>query len=82
MKFKVGDRVKCIESISTYHNGPEAGEIFIVTSVNGSYIGFPLERLRSHKVYQLSTINGTTPNWGVGNFELCPDISILGELGD
>lgn len=81
MKFKKGDRIICIESISERNGGPRKGEIFIVTSINFSYIGFPLDRL-TDSTYHQDTINGYRPNWGASNFELCPDLSIFQELGD
>lgn len=74
-KFKIGDKVRCISSISSKDNGPIKGEEFIVTVVDHSHIGFPLERLK-HECYSNNTRKGLNANWGSKSFELVNNILI------
>lgn len=64
--FKIGDKIKCIHTISEREGGPKIGEIFIVTSIDSRSVGFRLNRLRSF--YGEGIISGKIPNWGLANF--------------
>lgn len=71
MKFKVGDLVLCIESISPDANGPQLGTMYRVISTNdndGSYqsIGVFLPKC----VYNEETKSGRHANWGANAFKL------------
>jgi hypothetical protein len=70
-KFKVGDLVECIKSISSNEGGPEKGEYFIITSIDDNkdlYIGFPLKRLSNN--YSSDIKKGKQSNWGISEFKL------------
>lgn len=68
--MKIGDKVRCIKSISAEHGGPRKGEVFKITSISrdGRTIGFELLRLKS--IYTFGTIIGTSPNWGADHFQV------------
>lgn len=66
--FKVGDKVICIDSISSECGGPITGEFFIVTSIGVDSIGFPLLRLTHN--YHNNIKTGKVPNWGNQCFKL------------
>ena len=73
MKFQVGDKIKCIESITDHEGGPKKGEEFIITSYNDSNNGIGIKLPRLSKMYSEGIKNGTVPNWGVSCFELVTD---------
>ncbi len=67
--FKIGDKIRCIKSISEDEGGPSIGETFIVTSVDeDNYVGFPLQRL--HRNYSDKIKDGSETNWGGSCFKL------------
>lgn len=68
VKFKIGDKVRCVSSISPNDNGPIKNEIYTITSVNDNYIGFPLKDLPIY--YDTDVKSGKCPNWGVHCFQL------------
>lgn len=76
MKFKVGDKVKCIEGIGFEDGGPKKGEIFTVTSSENAWIGFELSRLPSN-FYCNDIINGLNANWDSDSFELVNDLQTI-----
>lgn len=76
MKFKVGDKVRCIEGISIEDGGPKKGEIFTVKSSDNAWIGFELSRLQSN-FYSNDIINGLNTNWGSDSFELVNDLQTI-----
>lgn len=65
-KFKVGDRVKCIGSISLNVNGPEKGKHYRVVSVGLDSIGIYLPNCK----YDYNTKMGIHANWGSSCFVL------------
>lgn len=72
-KFKVGDKVKCISSISANSGGPKVGQEFIITSIEDRdsknyYIGFKLNSYKAKPDIQ----SGKVPNWGSSCFKLIP----------
>lgn len=67
--FKVGDKVRCIESISLGYGGPRKGDVYEVISVWDGYIGIYLQHLDSFK-YEPDVISGKKSNWGFSKFEL------------
>lgn len=75
-KFKVGDKVRCIRTISAEMNGPLAGQTFQVISVDYSDIGIktPFYNYKNCPKPELNNIrNGTLPNWHYSCFELLPE---------
>lgn len=73
-KFKVGDRVRCIKSISADLNGPYNGQIFEIISVDGNAIGIsvPFYKLTETGLWYHGIREGLTPNWHYSAFELLP----------
>jgi hypothetical protein len=71
MKFKVGDKVICTQSISMSEGGPCSGEVYTITSVCKDHIGFALPGLNPIK-YPPEDINGTQANWGTMCFARLP----------
>lgn len=68
-KFKIGDKVRCIDSISEKIGGPQKGQEFIVTAVDNagcSYIGFKIDTYTKNPKIQ----SGKYANWGASCFEL------------
>lgn len=70
MKFQVGDKVKCIESISEWDGGPKKGEEFTIISFKDSSNGVGISLPRLGKAYSEKVRNGTDPNWGSSCFQL------------
>jgi Domain of unknown function (DUF5664) len=77
--FKVGDKVKCVKSISPGEGGPKTGEIFTVTAVEGPFIGFVLSRLDDS--YSAFIKRGVSTNWHSLSFELVKDDPIPHDTG-
>lgn len=70
MEFKIGDRVKCIQSIDSYNGGPSEGKIYTITSIKDSWLGFICD-------YKHSTIgSGIQPNWGYKCFVLVQSLKL------
>lgn len=80
-KFKAGDKIRCLQSISPSDGGPRKGEIFTVVSANDWSVGFELHRLIGD-IYTRQTRNGTNPNWGQGSFELVQEEQMKFKVGD
>jgi hypothetical protein len=72
-KFKVGDKVRCIKSISLHAGGPQKGAVFTVTAVDPrltNYIGFPCPSYNSGTSDSKQKKEGLVPNWSIDCFEL------------
>lgn len=74
-KFKVGDTVCCVETISKQDGGPRAGEIFEVLSVssNTGSIGIDLSsglKNNEYITYSKNVCTRQKPNGGASCFEL------------
>lgn len=71
MTFKVGQRVRCVKSISVSSGGPVKGAIYTITAIrpnstfeNSQWIGFVLP------TYEAGDISrGERANWGSNCFE-------------
>ena len=67
MRITIGKTcVRCKTTINTLHGGPKKDEIFRVTSVQGPFIGFLLERYLGNP----ETKNGMNANWPASDFEV------------
>lgn len=75
MSFKVGDMVLCIESITPEVNGPQAGTIYRVISIDHDSIGIFLPKC----TYDEETKLGRRPNWGSNAFKLISEGQPLNE---
>lgn len=62
--FKIGDKVKCITSISERDGGPRVGEVYKVVSANENHIGVYCPRIMSGHSYSIDIKHGFRPNWG------------------
>ena len=68
-KFKIGDTIECIESISANDNGPLQGERYKITSLEEYYVGFKLFNYNS-PINREKIRHGIYPNWGIRCFKL------------
>ena len=70
-RFKVGDIVMCMETISPHVNGPEAGVMYTVLSVNDKDPTYQSIGVFCPKcIYDEETKLGKHANWGSNAFRI------------
>lgn len=79
MKFKKGDRVKCIYGAGGKY-GPQVGQEYTVVAADSSHIGIECPKLSTHGGYSEEVASGEATNWGHSSFELVsqPSRKVIG----